>query len=165
MMAGGGSKGAGTGGSAAGGAALQALAAARGRRETPGALAEINVTPFVDVVLVLLIIFMITAPMLVRTIDVSLPAVGIRKDQATEAVRVTVDRQGRTYLDNRAVNRELLEQRLSEAVEMRGLRVAYLSADEELKYKDIMSVIEIIKRAGVDLVGMVYVYPEEKRSP
>ncbi len=159
MMAGGGGKSGGTGG-----AALQALTAARGRREVPRALSEINVTPFVDVVLVLLIIFMITAPMLVRTIDVSLPAVGIRKDQATEAVRVTVDLQGRTYMDNRAVNRALLEQRLREAVEMRGLRVAYLSADEELKYKEIMSVIEIIKRAGVDLVGMVYVYPEEKRS-
>jgi biopolymer transport protein ExbD len=118
----------------------------------------------VDVVLVLLIIFMITAPMLVRTLDVSLPAVGIRKDQATEAVRVTVDSQGRTYMEDRAVNRALLEQRLREAVELRGLRVAYLSADEELKYKEIMSVMEIMKRAGVDVIGMVYVYPEEKRS-
>jgi biopolymer transport protein TolR len=164
MMAGGGGKSAGGGGSAVGGSALQALSAARGRRDTPSAMAEINVTPFVDVVLVLLIIFMITAPMLVRTLDVSLPAVGIRKDQATEAVRVTVDRQGRTYMEDRAVNRDLLEQRLREAVELRGLRVAYLSADEELKYKEIMSVMEIIKRAGVDVIGMVYVYPEEKRS-
>lgn len=164
MMAGGGSTSAGGGGSAGGGAALQALSAARGRRDTPSAMAEINVTPFVDVVLVLLIIFMITAPMLVRTLDVSLPAVGIRKDQATEAVRVTVDSQGRTYMEDRAVNRALLEQRLREAVETRGLRVAYLSADEELKYKEIMSVMEIMKRAGVDVIGMVYVYPEEKRS-
>ncbi len=160
MMAGGG----GTSAGGAGGAALQALTVARGRRDPPSVMSEINVTPFVDVVLVLLIIFMITAPMLVRTLDVSLPAVGIRKDQATEAVRVTVDRQGRTYMDNRAVNRALLEQRLREAVEMRGLRVAYLSADEELKYKEIMSVMEIMKRAGVDVIGMVYVYPEEKRS-
>jgi biopolymer transport protein TolR len=160
MMAGGGGKSAG----GAGGTALQALTAARGRRDSPSVMAEINVTPFVDVVLVLLIIFMITAPMLVRTLDVSLPAVGIRKDQATEAVRVTVDAQGRTFMEDRAVNRALLEQRLREAVEMRGLRVAYLSADEELKYKEIMSVMEIMKRAGVDVIGMVYVYPEEKRS-
>jgi biopolymer transport protein TolR len=125
-------------------------------------MSEINVTPFVDVVLVLLIIFMITAPMLVRSIDVSLPAVGIRQDNASERIVVTLDRQGRTYMDDKAVNRALLQDRLREAVELRGLRVAYLRADEELKYKEIMAVIELIKRAGVDEVGMVYVYPEEK---
>ncbi len=158
MMAGGGQ------GSGSGGSALQALIAARGGRESPRAMSEINVTPFVDVVLVLLIIFMITAPMLVRSIDVSLPAVGIRQDQASERIVVTLDGQGRTYMDDRAVNRALLEDRLREAVEVRGLRVAYLRADEELKYKEIMSVIELIKRAGVDTVGMVYIYPEEKRD-
>jgi biopolymer transport protein ExbD len=102
--------------------------------------------------------------MLVRAIDVSLPAVGIRQDQASERIRITIDRQGRTYMDDRAVNRALLEQRLREAVELRGLRVAYLRADEELKYKEIMSVFEIIKNAGVDMIGMEYIYPEEKRS-
>jgi biopolymer transport protein TolR len=125
-------------------------------------MSEINVTPFVDVVLVLLIIFMITAPMLVRSIDVSLPAVGIRQDQASERIVVTLDRQGRTYMDDRAVNRALLEDRLREAVELRGLRVAYLRADGELTYNEMMAVVEIIKRAGVDVVGLVYIYPEEK---
>jgi biopolymer transport protein TolR len=158
MMAGGGQ------GSGSGGSALQALISARGGRETPRTMSEINVTPFVDVVLVLLIIFMITAPMLVRSIDVSLPAVGIRQDQASERIVVTLDRQGRTYMDDKAVNRALLQDRLREAVEVRGLRVAYLRADEELRYKEIMAVIELIKRAGVDTVGMVYVYPEEKRN-
>lgn len=158
MMAGGGQ------GSGSGGSAFQALIAARGRRESPRTMSEINVTPFVDVVLVLLIIFMITAPMLVRSIDVSLPAVGIRQDKASERIVVTLDGQGRTYMDDKAVNRALLEDRLREAVEVRGLRVAYLRADEELKYKDIMAVIELIKRAGVDTVGMVYIYPEEKRD-
>jgi biopolymer transport protein TolR len=151
-------------GSGRGGNALQALSAARGRRDAPQTMSEINVTPFVDVVLVLLIIFMITAPMLVRAIDVSLPAVGIRQDQASERIRISVDAQGRTYMDDRAVNRALLEQRLREAVEIRGLRVAYLRADKELKYKEIMAVIEIIKNAGVDQVGMEYILPEEAGS-
>lgn len=146
------------------GSALYALTAAQGRSESPATLSEINVTPFVDVVLVLLIIFMITAPMLVRSIDVNLPAVGIRQDQASERIVVTLDGQGRTFMDGRAVNRALLEDRLREVVELRGVRVAYLRADEELKYKEIMTVIEIIKRAGVDQVGLVYVYPEERRS-
>jgi biopolymer transport protein TolR len=163
MLAGGGNSEQG-GGSSSGGNATQALMAARRGRQAPSAMSEINVTPFVDVVLVLLIIFMITAPMLVRAIDVSLPAVGIRQDQASERIRITIDRQGRTYMDDRAVNRALLEQRLREAVELRGLRVAYLRADEELKYKEIMAVFEIIKNAGVDVIGMEYIYPEEKRS-
>ena len=163
MMAGGGINDQG-GGSSSGGNATQALMAARRKRQSPSTMSEINVTPFVDVVLVLLIIFMITAPMLVRAIDVSLPAVGIRQDQPSERIRITLDRQGRTYMDDRAVNRALLEQRLREAVELRGLRVAYLRADEELKYKEIMAVFEIIKNAGVDMIGMEYIYPEEKRS-
>jgi biopolymer transport protein TolR len=152
------------GGAGSAGSAIQALMAARRSRQSPSTMSEINVTPFVDVVLVLLIIFMITAPMLVRAIDVSLPAVGIRQDQASERIRITIDQQGRTYMDDRAVNRALLEQRLREAVEVRGLRVAYLRADEELKYKEIMAVFEIIKNAGVDMIGMEYIYPEEKRS-
>ncbi len=163
MMAGGGGS-APSGGSGSAGNALQSLMAARGRRESPQTLSEINVTPFVDVVLVLLIIFMITAPMLVRSIDVNLPAVGIRQDQVSERIRVAVDAQGRTYLDDRAVNRALLQDRIKEMVEVRGLRVAYLKADEELRYKEIMAVIELIKQAGVDVVGLEYVYPEEKRS-
>ena len=129
-----------------------------------GALSEINVTPFVDVVLVLLIIFMITTPMLLRAMDVSLPAAGMRQDQASERLIVTIDSQGRTYMDDKAVNMALLEQRVKDAVELRGLRVAYLRADEELRYKQIITVMDLMKRAGVDTIGLVYIYPEEKKS-
>ncbi len=131
---------------------------------SPQTLSEINVTPFVDVVLVLLIIFMITAPMLVRSIDVSLPAVGIRQDQASERIRVTMDAQGRTYYGRSCREPSATRRSPAAMVEVRGLRVAYLRADEELKYKEIMAVIELIKNAGVDVVGMEYIYPEEKRS-
>ncbi len=127
------------------------------------AISDINVTPFVDVVLVLLIIFMITAPMLLRAMDVKLPAAGMRQDQASERLIVTIDSQGRTYMDDKAVNMELLEQRVKDAVELRGLRVAYLRADEELRYKQIITVMDLMKRAGVDTIGLVYIYPEEKK--
>ena len=128
------------------------------------AMSEINVTPFVDVVLVLLIIFMITAPMLLRAMDVNLPAAGLRQDQATERLIVTIDSQGRTFVDDRAVNVELLEQRIHDAVELQGIRVAYLRADEELQYKQIIAIMDLMKRAGIDTIGLVYVYPEEKRE-
>jgi biopolymer transport protein TolR len=127
-----------------------------------GTLSEINVTPFVDVVLVLLIIFMITAPMLIRSMDVSLPSATLRRDQAQERVIVTIDAQGRTFVDDRAVNIALLEDEMKMRVEVQGVRLAYLKADERLQYSQIIRVMDLLKRAGVDNVGLVYVYPEEK---
>ena len=128
------------------------------------AMSEINVTPFVDVVLVLLIIFMITAPMLLRAMDVNLPAAGIRQDEVSERLIVTIDAEGRTFIDDKAVNVALLEQRVRDAVELQGIRVAYLRADEELRYKQVIAIMDLMKRAGMDAIGLVYVYPEEKRE-
>ncbi len=128
------------------------------------AMSEINVTPFVDVVLVLLIIFMITAPMLLRAMDVNLPTAGIRSAEASERLIVTIDAEGRTFVDDKAVNVALLEQRVRDAVELQGIRVAYLRADEELRYKQIIAIMDLMKRAGMDAIGLVYVYPEEKRE-
>jgi biopolymer transport protein TolR len=147
-----------------GGSAIDIYLSSRAGRDSARPMSDINVTPFVDVVLVLLIIFMITAPMLLRAMDVSLPAAGLRQDQASERLIVTMDSQGRTFIDDKAVNIELLEQRVKDMVELRGLRVAYLRADEELRYKQIIAVMDLMKRAGVDTIGLVYVYPEEKRS-
>jgi biopolymer transport protein TolR len=125
-------------------------------------LSEINVTPFVDVVLVLLIIFMVTAPMLMRAMDVSLPSASIRREQAQERTIVTLDARGRTFINDKPVNLELLEEQLKMRVEVEGLRLAYLKADETLQYKQIIRVMDLMKRAGVDTVGLAYVYPEEK---
>ncbi len=125
-------------------------------------LSEINVTPFVDVVLVLLIIFMITAPLLMRAMDVSLPSASLRRDDPTERTVVTLDAQGRTFVNDKAVNIELLEEQLRQRVEVNNLHLAYLRADETLQYKEIIKLMDLMKRAGVDTVGLVYVYPEER---
>ena len=127
-------------------------------------LSEINVTPFVDVVLVLLIIFMITAPLLMRAMDVSLPSASLRRDDPTERTVVTLDAQGRTFVNDKAVNIELLEEQLRQRVEVNNLRLAYLRADETLQYKEIIKLMDLMKRAGVDTVGLVYVYPEERMN-
>lgn len=136
------------------------------RRSSGGAsqLSDINVTPFVDVVLVLLIIFMITAPMLMRAIDVSLPSATQRRDDSSERTIVTLDAQGRTFINEDAVNIQLLEDEIKMRVEVNGLRLAYLRADESLPYREIIRVMDLLKRAGVDTVGLAYVYPEEKGS-
>lgn len=159
----GGAGGAGRKSVSLGGSALAALTSRRGSGEGNGALSEINVTPFVDVVLVLLIIFMITAPMLMRSMDVNLPDASLRRDEAEERVIVTVDAQGRTFIDERAVNLVLLEEQLRQRVEVEGLRLAYLRADETLQYGEIIKVMDLMKRAGVDRVGLSYEYPEESR--
>ncbi len=135
---------------------------ARKRMSTTHTISEINVTPFVDVVLVLLINFMITAPMLMRSMDVSLPSATLQRDSPSERTIVTVDAQGRTFVNNRAVNIELLEDEIKQRVEVDNLRVTYLRADETLQYKEIIKIMDLLKRAGVDTVGLAYVYPEEK---
>ena len=135
---------------------------ARKRMSTTHTISGINVTPFVDVVLVLLIIFMITAPMLMRSMDVSLPSATLQRDSPSERTIVTVDAQGRTFVNNRAINIELLEEEIKQRVQVENLRIAYLRADETLQYREIIKIMDLLKRAGVDTVGLAYVYPEEK---
>ena len=159
MQVGGGNK---ARGASLGGSASSIFMARRQAGSGNGALSEINVTPFVDVVLVLLIIFMITAPMLMRSMDISLPSASMRREEAEERTIVTLDAKGRTFMDERAVNRELLEEQLRMKVELQGLRLAYLRADETLQYSEIIKVMDLMKKAGVDTVGLAYVYPEEK---
>jgi biopolymer transport protein ExbD len=150
-------------GSPLAGSAISMLMARKGA-STTHTLSEINVTPFVDVVLVLLIIFMITAPMLMRSMDVSLPSATLRRDSPSERTIVTLDAQGRTFVNDRAINIELLEDEIKQRVEVQNLRVAYLRADETLQYREIIRIMDLLKRAGVDTVGLAYVYPEEKTN-
>ncbi len=160
MQVGNGDNGASQGSSLGG--SVTAMLMARRSASTIQPISEINVTPFVDVVLVLLIIFMITAPMLMRSMDVSLPSATLQRDSPSERTIVTVDAQGRTFVNNRAVNIELMEDEIRQRVEVDNLRVTYLRADETLQYKEIIKIMDLLKRAGVDTVGLAYVYPEEK---
>ena len=154
--------GSGGGPGSSSGSALAQLGA-RQRVAESSTLSEINVTPFVDVVLVLLIIFMVTAPLLVRSLDVNLPTARMQSAEATERVIVTVDAEGRTFVGERAVNPVLLEDRLREIVELEGAREGYLQGDVSLEYGQVIEVIDTMKRAGFDRVGLVYAYPGEQR--
>lgn len=154
--------GSGGSGGPGGGSALGRLGARGGGNG--GALSDINVTPFVDVVLVLLIIFMVTAPLLVRSLEVNLPTARMRSAEATERIIVTVDSEGRTFVGETAVNPVLLGDRLREIVEFRGAREGYLQGDASLQYGQVIEVIDTMKRAGFDRVGLVYAYPGEQRG-
>ncbi len=124
-------------------------------RRLGGALAEINVTPLVDVILVLLIIFMVTAPMMQRGIDVALPLAQSAQGAEEERLVVTLDRTNRVWLNESPVPLNLLEERLKSAAEGLATPFVYLRADRAIPYGEVMAVMDRIKRSGIERVGLV----------
>ncbi len=127
-------------------------------------MSDINVTPFVDVMLVLLIIFMVTAPMMTRGIDVRLPKTASGSDATDQRLVVSVDRENTVYLNERPVNIQLLTDQLKTEMQARGIDFVFLRADQEVSYGRVMMVMDQIKRAGADRVGMVTMPVEKRRS-
>jgi len=125
-------------------------------------MGEINVTPLVDVILVLLLVFMVTAPMMSRGIDVSLPVANQPQIPPQDRITVSVNAQGRIYVSDQVVNIALLEDKLREMTAGNPAAVVYLRADESLRYSEVIRVVDVVKRAGIDRIGFVYVLPEEK---
>jgi biopolymer transport protein TolR len=126
------------------------------RRTDPGRpLAEINVVPLVDVVLVLLIIFMITAPLMLRGIDIDLPKSSVNTIKPEERVVVTVGRDRAVYLDKERVARVLLDDKLTKLAREKPDVTLYLRADRDVPYGAVVEVMDAVKRAGIDRLGMV----------
>jgi biopolymer transport protein TolR len=119
-------------------------------------LSEINVTPFVDVMLVLLIIFMVTAPLMEQGIDVDLPKTqskGLRSDQ--KPLVVTVKRDGQVYVQSAQVPLDQLGAKLQSIFEARGDHLVYLRADEKVAYGTVAKTLAIMRNAGATGIGMV----------
>jgi biopolymer transport protein TolR len=125
-------------------------------------MAEINVTPLVDVMLVLLIIFIITAPMLVQGLNVNLPKQDAPSIAAVsdEPLVLTLNTDQIIYLADEPVHLELLGDRLGAALAGQP-RPVYVKADEELPYGFVVKVLAVLDRVGVEQVGMVTV-PEDR---
>ena len=131
----------------------------RGGRRAP--MAEINVTPLVDVMLVLLIIFMITAPLLVAGVPVDLPESRAGAlDQDARPVQIALDGQGGIFIDDVAISEAALPQRLAaiaaQPAPPEGRRI-YLRADKALDYGQVMRVMGELNRAGLNRVALVSV--------
>jgi biopolymer transport protein ExbD len=152
---------AGGGGEAGGSHAAGTYRALRSARPSH-ALGEINVTPLVDVVLVLLLVFMVTAPMMNRGIDVSLPVANQPQVDEEDRITITINAREQIFIGDKAVNAVLLEDRLRSMMEGRAAKVVYLRADESLRYGRVIAVVDKIKRAGVDQIGFAYVLPQER---
>jgi biopolymer transport protein TolR len=130
------------------------------RRKIPslnGGLNEINVTPLVDVMLVLLIIFMVTAPMLKHGIDVSLPQASERlfPEGSESRYLLTIAEDQQVYLDNRNIPLEHLEFKLRSLNESAEISALFLEADKTLPYGFVVEVMDIIKKSGIKTMGMV----------
>jgi biopolymer transport protein TolR len=134
----------------------------RRQRSRRGAIGEINVTPLVDVVLVLLLVFMVTAPMMSRGIDLTLPTADQPDTRPEDRLSVSIDENGRVYLGERVIALPLLEEQVRAAMDERpeSARVAYLRADERLRYGKVIEVVDLLKRSGVERIGFAYDLPE-----
>jgi biopolymer transport protein TolR len=150
-----------TGGGNGGGASHAAATYRTMRSRHAGAvLGDINVTPLVDVVLVLLLVFMVTAPMMSRGIDVSLPVANQPDVSQEDRITVSVNARGAVYIGDQPVALALLEDQLRGRVQGLATKVVYLRADQGLRYGKVMEVADIMRRAGVEQIGFAYDLPE-----
>jgi biopolymer transport protein TolR len=134
-----------------------AFSLGNGNGDEDPVLADINVTPLVDVMLVLLIIFMIAAPMLHQGVEVALP----KADAANLPLRVqdplvvSIDRNGQVYLRESAVETEELVARIKSQIESRGDDTVFLKGDREVPYGKVIEVLDVLHQGGIVHVGMV----------
>ena len=119
-------------------------------------MAEINVTPLVDVMLVLLVIFMVTAPMMQQGVQVNLPKADTKAmAPAEESVVVSVDKGGKVFIDKEEVLAVELRQRLSTMFASRTKKEVFLKADAGVSYGEVVRTMADIKGAGIERLGMV----------
>ncbi len=126
-----------------------------GERRLGSSLAEINIIPLVDVVLVLLLIFMLTAPMMYRGIDVNLPRAAAKPTAVEERMVLTVTKDRALYLNDKRVGPAGLDAQLRAAFQGRTDKTLYLKADAGLAYGAVIETMDQVRRAGIERLGMV----------
>lgn len=139
------------------------LPSAARKRQIGTSLSEINVTPFVDVMLVLLIIFMVTAPMMQSGIGVNLPQAETESAPAEEGLTISVSLDKYIHVGESVININLLERRLRNHFAGKNKKIVYIKADEGLSYGYIVTIMDIAKKAGIETVGLV-TEPVEKNG-
>ncbi len=136
------------------------------RRDKLGtSLSEINVTPFIDVMLVLLVIFMVTAPMMQSGIGVNLPQAETESAPAEEGLTITITKDRFIHLQNSVININLLERRIQEYFAGKAKKIVFIAGDEGITYGFFVDVVDAIRKAGVEKIGLLTEQPEPKTRP
>jgi biopolymer transport protein TolR len=129
---------------------------------TRSSLADINITPLVDVVLVLLVIFMITAPVLQSGIEVAVPKTRTVKEITEQRMVLTIDRDAQVFLGDKLVNVHELPQLLRQGSTDPSKKVIYLRADERVKFGNFATLMDAVKQAGITNISIVTQPVDEK---
>jgi len=124
-----------------------------GRTQT--ALAEINITPLVDVVLVLLLIFMLTAPVLQSGIDVAVPKTRTVNELTQQRTVITINKDSQVYLGDTLININEIPARLKNIGGSPSQKVVYLRADQKVNFGDFATVMDAVKQAGITNISIV----------
>lgn len=128
-------------------------------------MSDINVTPFVDVMLVLLIIFMVTAPMMTQGVDVALPEATAEPLPAEkEQLIISIDNKTTVFINDVPVTVDDLNEKLKRIMSNRSDREVYLKADKDIPYGTVVRVMSEIKLAGVEKLGMVTIPPTKEEK-
>jgi biopolymer transport protein TolR len=130
-------------------------------------MAEINVTPFVDVMLVLLIIFMVTAPMMVEGLNVNLPQATsepLPSSEQEQHLVVSIDAGQEVFINDFKVSVDFLREKLFKVLETRTNRAVFIKADKDVPYGIVVRVMSEVKAAGVEKLGMLTVPLDGEKS-
>ena len=119
-------------------------------------LAEINMVPLIDVMMVLLVIFLVTAPLLTQSVTVRLPhAASTAEAPAAQAINISIDNAGALYWNAQAIDRPALQQRLQRAGQNSAVPTLRIQADRNTPYEKVAQVMADASRAGIDRIGFV----------
>ena len=135
----------------------------RGRIGT--SLSEINVIPFIDIMLVLLVIFMATAPLMQSGIGVDLPRAETESSPAEEGLTITITRDRFIHMGDTVININLLERKLREHFAGKPKKIVFIRGDQGIPYGFFIDTLDIIKKAGVETVGLITEPKELQQAP
>jgi biopolymer transport protein TolR len=125
------------------------------QKEVGTSLSEINVTPLVDVMLVLLIIFMVTAPMMKSGIGVNLPQAETQSAPSEDGLTITITRDMYIHMEDMVINQMLLGDKLKEYFMGQESKIVFIKGDKDLPFGFVIHVMDIIKKAGIESIGLI----------